>query len=161
VPTYALRPATAEDAGFLYRVYASTREEELAATPWSAEQKEAFLRMQFAAQDEHYRAHYTGASYDIILVDGAPAGRLYVYRTPREIRVMDIALLPEFRRRGVGERVFRDLFAEADDRRQVVSIHVEYYNVARRLYERLGFRPADTTEETPAYVLMERYANTA
>src|SRR5690348_16787850 len=96
VPSYSLRPVTSDDAEFLYRVYASTREEELSAVPWPPEQKEAFLRMQFSAQDKHYRAHYAGATYDVILVDGVPAGRLYVYRTPREIRVMDIALLPEF-----------------------------------------------------------------
>jgi ribosomal protein S18 acetylase RimI-like enzyme len=137
-------------------VYASTREEELRVVPWTAAEKEAFLRMQFDAQDSHYRAHYKGATLDVILVGGVAAGRLYVYRTPSEIRVMDIAVLPEFRRRGLGERIFRDLFAEADGLGKRVTIHVEVQNAARRLYDRLGFRVIDEGEPSPAYVLMER-----
>jgi ribosomal protein S18 acetylase RimI-like enzyme len=158
---YKLRSTTDEDAALLYRVYASTREEELALVSWTDEERDAFLRMQFAAQDTHYRRHYEGAQFSVILVGEEPAGRLYVYRTPREIRVMDVALLPAFRRRGIGERIFRDLFAEADACNQLVSIHVETYNPARRLYERLGFQPVDSGEIAQAYVLMERYANTA
>lgn len=154
--SYALRPATDDDAELLLRVYASTRDDELRRVPWPHEQKDAFVRMQFEAQARHYRAHYAGATYEVILVDGAPAGRLYLYRTPRELRIMDVALLPEFRRRGIGERILRDLFADADQRGRLVSIHVEHLNPARRLYERLGFRAVDEGEETSAYVLMER-----
>jgi len=158
---YQLRLAGHDDASLLYRVYASTREEELAVVPWTDEQREAFLRMQFAAQDAHYRRHYEGAEFYVITVGGESAGRLYLYRMPREIRVMDIALLPDFRRRGIGERIFRDLFGEADASGQMLSIHVETNNPARRFYERLGFRAVDTGELAVAYVLMERYANTA
>lgn len=129
--------------------------------PWTDDEKAAFVRSQFTLQDVHYRKHYEGAALDVILVDGEPAGRLYVYRSPSEIRVMDIALLPAFRRRGIGERVFRDLFAEADARGQLVSIHVEVQNVARRLYERLGFHAVPTDDEHPAYILMERQAKIA
>lgn len=154
--SYALRPATDDDAELLLRVYASTREEELRRVSWPDEQKAEFLRMQFDAQARHYRAHYAGATYDVILVDGAPAGRLYLYRLPRELRIMDVALLPEFRRRGIGERILRDLFADADQHGQLVSIHVEHLNPARRLYERLGFRAVDEGDEPAAYVLMER-----
>jgi ribosomal protein S18 acetylase RimI-like enzyme len=153
---YGLRPAGDDDAELLQRVYASTREEELAAVPWTAEEKETFLRMQFTAQDRHYRAHYQGAALDVILVNGEPAGRLYVHRTSHELRVMDIAVLPAFRRRGLGERIFRDLFAEADRDGKRVTIHVEVQNAARRLYDRLGFRVVDEGEPSPVYVLMER-----
>ena len=92
-----LRPARPEDREFLLSVYASTRTEELTPVPWTDEQKAAFLRMQFDAQDAHYRAHYEGATYEVIEVDGLPAGRLYVHRRPKEIRLVDIALLPRFR----------------------------------------------------------------
>jgi ribosomal protein S18 acetylase RimI-like enzyme len=153
---YRLRPATSDDAEFLFQVYASTRAEELAVVPWTAEQKEGFLRMQFAAQDAHYRTHYVDASFDVIRVGADLAGRLYVYRTPREIRVMDIALLPAFRGQGIGERVLRDLFAEADREERRMSIHVEHMNPARRLYERVGFHVVDDGEENPVYLLMER-----
>jgi ribosomal protein S18 acetylase RimI-like enzyme len=141
----------------LYRIYASTRDEELAVVPWTAEQKEAFLRMQFTLQDAHYRGNYPGASFDVLVVGGLPAGRLYVSRRPEEIRVMDIALLPEFRRRGIGERVLRDVLAEADRDGVPVSLSVAWNNPARRLYERVGF---SVVADQGVYLLMVRRAAT-
>ena len=152
---FTLRSVTDEDAEFLYRTYASTREEELSVVPWSVEQKDAFLRSQFAAQDSHYRKHYHDAAYDVVLIDGEPAGRLYVARWAGEIRIMDISLLPAFRRRGAGEELLRAVFAEADRDGKLVSIHVEQQNPARRLYERLGFRAIEEGEPS-VYVKMER-----
>ena len=156
-----LRPVAAGDEPFLLRVYAGTRAEELAPMPWTDEQKAGFVGQQFAAQDAHYRRHYDDAEFDVIEVDGEPAGRLYVHRGPSEIRIVDIALLPAFRGRGIGTRLLRSLIAEGDADGRKLSIHVEANNPARRLYERLGFRPAG---EHGIYVLMERlpaYVNTA
>lgn len=144
-PPLALRPAGPADAEFLFRVYASTRYEELAPLGWPAAQVEAFLRMQFRAQDTHYRTHFPAAAFDVILVAGEPAGRLYVDRRRDEIRVVDISLLPQYRGRGAGTALFGALFAEAAAAGVPVRIHVEALNPARRLYDRLGFVPIDTT----------------
>ena len=135
----ALRPVVPADEAFLCRVYASTRADELALTGWDDARKAAFVRMQFDAQRSHYEQHYDGAAYDVIVVDGTPAGRLYVARWTDEIRIMDIALLPEFRNKGLGSRLLRDLLAEGSTDGKRVTIHVEKHNPARRLYERLGF----------------------
>jgi ribosomal protein S18 acetylase RimI-like enzyme len=153
VDDVALRPVGEADRPFLVQVYASTREHELAVLPWSEEQKAGFVEHQFEAQDAHYRAHYEDASFDVIEVDGEPAGRLYVHRGRSDIRIMDIALAPEFRRRGIGSGLLRSLIAEAEASGRNLSIHVEANNPARRLYERLGFRPAG---EHGVHVLMER-----
>ena len=75
-----LRPIAPADEQFLYQVYASTRQEELAQVPWSDAQKEAFLRMQFAAQHLHYQQHYADAAFSILELQGEPIGRLYVAR---------------------------------------------------------------------------------
>jgi len=107
--------------------------------PWSDAEKDAFLRHQFDAQDAHYREHYVGASFDVIEVDGEPVGRLYVARWEDEIRIMDIALLPEHRGRSVGTQILRGLLEEGALTGKRVSIHVEMNNPALRLYERLGF----------------------
>jgi GNAT superfamily N-acetyltransferase len=120
-------------------VYASTRGDELANVPWDDEAKEAFLRAQFDAQDRWWREHYVGASFDVVLVDGEPAGRLYVYETADEIRIVDIALLPGHRSRGIGSALLRGILA----RGRRVTIHVERMNPALRLYERLGFALAE------------------
>jgi len=155
-----LRPASSADRPFLAQVYATTRAEELALVPWTEEQKARFVAHQFEAQDAHYRTHYGDGTFDVIEVDGEPAGRLYVHRGPSEIRIVDITLAPAFRGRGLGTRLLRALIDEAEDRGCKLSIHVEMNNPAQRLYERLGFRPAG---EHGVYRLMERpcYVNTA
>ena len=148
-----LRPVEDGDREFLVELYASTREEELAQVEWAPGAKRAFVEQQFSAQDTHYRANYPGATLDLIEVDGKPAGRLYVHRGPRDIRIMDIALAPGFRGCGIGTALLRELMAEADESGRKLSIHVEMNNPARSLYDRLGFRPGG---EHGVYVLMER-----
>jgi ribosomal protein S18 acetylase RimI-like enzyme len=149
----ALRPATAADEPFFARVYAATREEELAHLPFSAEQKAAFVAQQFAAQSAHYARHYGDAAFDVVLVDGAPAGRLIVHRGGGGIVIVDIALLPEFRGRGIGGRLLATVLAEADAAGATVTIHVERHNRALRLYERLGFA---VVADDQVYLTLER-----
>ena len=134
-----LRPIAPDDEALLYRVYYSTREDELTLVDWDGAQKEAFVRQQFAAQHQHYQQHYVGAAFQVILADGQPAGRLYVARWPNEIRIVDITLLPEYRNSGIGTRLLKGLMAEARRAQKVLSIHVELFNPALRLYTRLGF----------------------
>lgn len=149
----ALRPVGASDLPFLRQVYASTRLEELAPLGWSADQQAAFLDQQFGAQHSYYQEHYAGAAFQVILRGQRPVGRLYLARLPDEIRVVDIALLPEYRGLGVGTRLLADLFAEADALGLPVRIHVEKFNRALRLYERLGFIPI---ADRGVYWFMER-----
>ncbi|TMD07287.1 MAG: GNAT family N-acetyltransferase [Chloroflexi bacterium] len=135
-----LRPAVAADAEFLYRVFASTREHELALAGLPAAQIEALLRMQFAAQTHQYRAAYPGAEDSVILVDGAPAGRLRVFRDGEEILLLDIALLPEHRGRGIGRAAIQELQVEASAFGVPVCLHVARTNAATALYRSLGFQ---------------------
>ncbi len=147
-----LRPVVPEDRPFLRAVYGSTRWEELEPTGWSDAEKNAFLDQQFAAQDAHYTQNYDSTTYSVVVVDGFPAGRLYVARWAEEIRIVDIALLPTARGRGVGTALLRDLIDEAATAGKRVSIHVERENPALRWYERLGFT---CVEERGPYYLME------
>lgn len=125
---------------FLRSVYAGTREDELAVTGWSPEQLEAFLRQQFDAQHAYYQEHFGDGRFDVILVDGQPAGRLYVWQDEDELRIIDIALLKSYRARGIGGALMRDLLAEAGAAGKCARIHVEHNNPALGLYRRLGFR---------------------
>lgn len=137
-----LRAAQPQDRDFLFRVYAETRSEELARVDWPADFQRQFLRQQFDAQDHAYRNNYPGAEFSVVVVNGEDAGRLFLHRRPDEIRIMDIALLPAHRGRGVGSRLLREVLGEGAATGRPVGIHVEVFNPARRLYERLGFRPA-------------------
>lgn len=153
MPEIELRPAQPQDRAFLERVYASARAEELAPVPWTAEQKAAFLHMQFEAQDHHYRRFYGSARFDLIVAGEQPIGRMYVERAASEIRLLDIALLPERRGAGIGGALIAELIAEARAQGKPITLHVERSNRAHRLYTRLGFR--ETGEETGVYVMMK------
>jgi GNAT superfamily N-acetyltransferase len=148
-----LRPETDEDLPFLLSVYAGSRAAEMELVPWSAEQKDEFIRSQFGFQRTHYRQHFPEASFDIIVVDHQPAGRLYVRRLTEAIHIVDIALLPQFRGRGLGTAMLCDLHTEAAGRGVPLSIHVERFNPALRLYGRLGFKPVGEPGEV--YIYME------
>ncbi|MEI7908787.1 MAG: GNAT family N-acetyltransferase [Verrucomicrobiota bacterium] len=151
-PPVKLRAATAADREFLVEVYAATRMEELAATDWSAEQKDQFCRMQFNAQDSHYRQHFAAAKYAVIEFAGVPAGRLSMDLSPDEVRVMELALLPPFRGRGIGTHLLSSLQRDALVTGQCLTIHVERSNPAQSLYQRLGFR---LLEDKGVYLLLE------
>ncbi|HEY8209240.1 MAG TPA: GNAT family N-acetyltransferase [Myxococcaceae bacterium] len=148
----ALRPATPEDEAFLFALYASTRAEELEAWGLIGPQREAFLQMQFRAQQQHYRAQLPRADHQIVLVAGAPAGRLLVDRREDEIRLADIALLPEHRGRGLGTALLQALLAEAKAAARPVRLHVLHGSRAAALYARMGF---STLAADGPYVLME------
>ena len=151
-----LRPITPADESFLARVYASTRWEELAPTGWSDDEKIVFCRRQFEAQSAHYREHYPGASFQIIEREGEPIGRLYVARWEKEIRIVDISLLPECRGSGIGTKLLRELQEEARSAGKSLTIHVERFNRALALYQRLGFQQV---EDKGVYLLLKWEGN--
>ncbi len=138
-----LRPATEDDRDFLLAVYAASRQEELDQVEWPPGQREWFVRMQFDAQDREYRRLHSQAAFDVIEVGGRPAGRLYVDRGADALRIVDIALLPEFRGQGIGGRLITALQEEAAASGRVVGLHVEVDHRAAGLYERLGFVGAE------------------
>ena len=152
-----MRRITPDDLPFLAEVYASTRQEELAAVPWSGEQKAAFLKWQFDNQHLYYQQYYPTCEF-LVVEDMAEQradriGRLYVDRWPDQIRIVDIALLPAHRGRGHGTALVRSILDEGDASGLAVSIHVESNNPALSLYRRLGFEHVDTNG---VYFLMRK-----
>jgi GNAT superfamily N-acetyltransferase len=139
MPKISLRPIAQEDLLFSYRVYASTRAEEMELVDWGPEQIEAFLEMQFNAQAEHYRLHYPTAEYQLILKEGKPVGRLITERSQDQLLIMDISILPEYRRGGIGTELIQDLMHEASHSGVPLALRVEFFNPVIRLYTRLGF----------------------
>src|ERR1700752_1180766 len=149
----SLRRVTDADHEFLVAVYANSRAAELAQVPWDEGQKDAFIRWQYARQKEEYDARYPDARYDVIMVDGIPAGRIWVGSDEKQIRLLDIALLAEFQNRGVGTHLLKQLIDEATSTKKALR-HMGFvlnYN-AHRFYERLGF---ETIEDLGGYKHME------
>jgi GNAT superfamily N-acetyltransferase len=134
-----LRKSLPQDRLFLRSVYAGVRLDELALTDWDEVTKNDFIDMQFEAQDNYYREVYADADFLVIVEQGRPVGRLYIRCTGKEIRVIDLAVLPAFRNRGIGASLLGDILARASTQGVPVTIHVERMNPALRLYGRLGF----------------------
>ncbi|HEV2802038.1 MAG TPA: GNAT family N-acetyltransferase [Pyrinomonadaceae bacterium] len=154
-----LRPVEASDEDFLLRVYADSRAEEMRLVPWNDEQKLAFLRSQFEAQREQYQARFPDAEYSVILYREQPAGRLWIGRTDEQIRLLDIAILPEFQNRGIGATLLRKLLAESE-RTGLPLRHMVFKpnTAALRFYQRFGFKQID---DVGAYIHMERRPDSA
>ena len=147
-----LRPAAPQDAEFLFAVYAASRQQELAQVPWDDAFRDAFLRQQFQAQHLYYQKLFATADFLVIEKSGVPIGRLYVARRDDEIHIIDIALLTQHRNGGIGSDLIKNILAEADDTSRPVRLHVEKFNPALALYQRLGFR---IREDRDVYLLLE------
>lgn len=151
--TVELRPVSQSDDPFLLSVYASTREDELSQVEWAEGQREMFLRWQFDLQRREYDTRFPDADYRVIVVDHQPAGRIWVGADDEQIRLLDIALLPEFQNRGVGTALLQKLKSEAQSAGKALR-HMVFVlnNNADRFYERLGFKKI---EDFGAYKHME------
>ncbi len=156
VDSITFRSCIPEDRAFLRQVYASTRMEEMALAGWAEKEVEVFLDMQFFAQHKFYHDNYTAARFLIIERHGENIGRLYREVRETEIRIIDIALLPQYRQQGIGGRIMKDILKEATERSLRVGIHVERNNPALKLYERLGFQAVG---DTGVYFHMEYKAH--
>ena len=150
-----LRDERKDDDAFLRQLYASTRADELAIVDWTPAQMAGFLRMQFDLQRAHYRHHFATARFLIVERDGRPIGRLYVNYAPDDVRVLDIALMPDARGNGVGRRLMEDVIERAARLGAPVTLHVAVGSPALRLYERLGFL---IVRQDPMNLFMERPA---
>jgi len=148
---YVLRDAAPDDEPFLFELYASTRTEELAGLGWDENQKQMFIKMQFLPRERSL----AGGDHQIVLLHERPIGRLRVDRAGGEIRLKDIAFLPEFRNAGIGTRLLEELKKEAGVAGKPIALHVVATSPAVRLYERLGFRRNGDSAYETAYLEMK------
>ena len=155
-------PELDSDYPFLLALYATTRAAELEQVPWSPAEKSAFVEMQFQAQRQHYQSHYPDAEWLVVSCKDTQVGRLYLEGWPSEIRIIDIALMPDWRGQGLGTQMMRDVMSIAAAGNIGVGIHVESASPAIRLYSALGF---EKIEDKGVYHLMRWnspvHANTA
>ncbi|GGJ45033.1 GNAT family N-acetyltransferase [Deinococcus roseus] len=150
--TVLFRQIAQADLPFLFQLYASTREDVL-SQPWPLEQKQAFLVQQFNAQHDQYQQHYIGAEFLILQVGGVDLGRMYLHRTRKEHRLMEVTLLPQYRKQGLGTALMHALMQQADAAGLPITLHVEQFNPAYQMYLRLGFQDV---EQRGMYMFMQR-----
>ncbi|MCP9763284.1 GNAT family N-acetyltransferase [Lacihabitans soyangensis] len=142
-----LRFFSERDVPFLKKIYFGTREAELnQVSDWTEGMKQAFLTQQFEAQHEYYQKNYLGANFLIIEKGSEIIGRLYYQENfEATLRIIDIALLPEFQKKGLGTTILHDIMEHAKIIEQHITIHVESFNPAMALYKRLGFQKISET----------------
>lgn len=134
-----LRDATPEDMQFLAFLYGDTRRGEVNTWGWSLDQRETFLRMQFDAQCRSYRVAFPNATDSIVCLNGRAIGRILVDQDAVGKRLIDIALLEEYRNRGIGSELLRQILQECEMQGRTLSLQALQGNPAIRLYWRLGF----------------------
>jgi len=139
--TVALRPANPEDESLLQAIALSARADALPGLDGEV------LAMQASVVRRARAGRVPPADEELVLVDGEPVGAIATARTPGVLELIDIALLPRWRRRGIGTAVLDRLFTVADDERRTVRARVYHTNPrAHALYRRLGFVDVDRDE---------------
>jgi ribosomal protein S18 acetylase RimI-like enzyme len=145
------RPAADADEPFLRELFATTRPE---LTWWDDGARETFVDVQVRGQRQEWEARFPDSLHELILFDGNAVGRVWVAWPPGECEVLDMTLLPEHRRGGIGTQIMREILAEADRREVPVRLTVEHTNAASLAFcERLAFAPV---ADDDVYVVLER-----
>ena len=147
-----LRPCDDCDEGFLFALFKSVRTDEFTALNWSPAQLEPLLRIQFSAQSQSYASTFPQSVHEIICSGEEPVGRMITDNAAEAVHLVDIALIPAYRGRGIGAALVQGLQAQCSVLRKPLRLHVVATNRAVRLYERLGFVVTGGTE---MYHLME------
>ncbi len=148
-----LRPINNDDYNFLYKIYCSTRIDEMMIAQWPEYEREEFLRSQFQLQHTQYLSNNKNATFNIILLDDVLVGRIYMDRKETEIRIIDIALLKEFRNKGIGTKILNDIIEESEKSKTPISLYVDNNSLAKNWYERHGFSQEG---DTGVYIFMKR-----
>lgn len=140
-----LRPERDEDDAFRFALFCQSRPAELALLPIEPAAQQQLMRFQYRAQATSYRTNFPAARFDIIECDGSPIGRLVIDRAAGHIAIIDWAIAPQLRGRGIGTAIMQAVIEEARQSGREVRLKVASGNVAAlRLYLRLGFVAVST-----------------
>jgi GNAT superfamily N-acetyltransferase len=134
-----LKPARPDDNDFLYEVFCTTWQDEVAALP-NQNLARHVLRIQHTAQERRFDNRFPGHRRFVVSHDGERVGRFYLFASGSTLNIVDLTLLPEFRRRGIATRLVRDLMREASSDGHRVSMRVARRNgMSLSVYAALGF----------------------
>jgi len=148
-----LRPETPQDKAFLFALFHSTAWDDLAPMPLDDTTKEALVRMQFASQTQTYRAQFPHARFDIVEWHGAPIGRIVVDDGEAMGCIVDFALMPDSRSKGLGTAILAAAMQRFVRLQRPVRCKVLINNApSLRMCQRVGFRQI---EVIPPFLQLE------
>lgn len=148
-----LRPESADDRDFRYRLFCDSRLPEWYQVDLPAQVRKQLMQQQFHAQTVSYRQEFPHGRFDIVELDGEPIGRIVVDRPSTMIYIVDQAIVPQRRNQGIGTAIMHSLMEEAARAGLPVRLKVADTNdPSMRLYSRLGFV---VVSDAPIYIDME------
>lgn len=137
----SLRPPQASDETLLRVVAVASRETAL------PDLEPGLLELQVMAARRSRVAQFPAAARQVVLLGDEAVGAVVTAREPRILHLLEIALLPAWRGRGIGSVVLEHLFREADGEGLTVRLSVYRSNPrAHALYRRLGLAEVDADE---------------
>ena len=137
-----LRPATSDDAKFVYRLLRATMRDYVDQTwGWDEEWQHAYFHMRFDP-----------AKNQIVVLDDQDVGVISVERREDVAHLGRLYILPAYQGQGIGTQLLTDLMTGAFREGLPVTLRVLKVNPAKRLYERLGFV---VIEEAEAHYIMK------
>ncbi|OMH33803.1 GNAT family N-acetyltransferase [Motiliproteus sp. MSK22-1] len=143
-----IRPSTQADNHFIEKLYQSTRSD-LQLIDAEADFIESIIDQQLHAQSNGYGDAFPNAMYFIVEKHQQPIGRVTIDFGSNEIRVVDIAFIPQARNKGFGEGVLKTLQYAAGKNCSPLALSVHCDNwAAKKLYAKLGFQ---IEESAPPY----------
>lgn len=125
-----LRPATPEDEPWA---------RELNAAAYRPVIEQQFGFWDHPEQQRQFSDKWAQGQYQIICLEGAAVGVLWVAFETEQVFINEILIVPERQGLGIGTQLVRDVLREADARDLPVRLRALIRNRARALYERLGF----------------------
>lgn len=139
------------DEPFLRELYASTRDE---LAIWPEEERAVLVDLQLRAQQRNWEARFPEAEHEIVVLGEEPVGRSYVAWSPAGCRIVDLALLPEYRSVGLGTVLVSETLERAERAGLPVRISVVRANErAIAFWMRMGFERSGGDE---MYLSFER-----
>ena len=138
-----LRPTRADDQEFLYRLFYSVHTEKLRLVPLGEEEKTKLVELMYQGFTRHYSSLAPVSDDRLILLNNESIGRMILLQTREEIRLADLAILPEYRKRGIGSALIGQVQTESMMSKRPVRLQVAQFDRALGLYRRLGFYKTD------------------
>ena len=139
-PSITRRAATEQDEGFLFALFRAVRLPEFAHAQLAPAHLDLLMNLQYNGQKTTYGAQYPEGN-EIVLLDGEPIGRIWVYRGSDEHQLVDISLMPELRNRGIGAALVTEAIAGARAASARLTCSIAVTNPGSlRFHQRLGFR---------------------
>jgi ribosomal protein S18 acetylase RimI-like enzyme len=138
-----LRPARTDDQEFFYRLFCSVHSEKLQLVSLNLEEKNRLIELMYEGFTRHYRTLAPASDDRVVLLNNESIGRMILLQMSKEIWLADLAILPEYRQRGIGSALIGQLQAESMMSKRPVRLQVPQFDRALRLYQRLGFYEVD------------------